>query len=270
MHFLLSRVFWKNVLYAVLVTFVLVILVQVSLRFYTGHGKKIRIPDFTGMTLTQVDRLCEQNKILWLIQDSNYVKGAPRGTVLDQFPAAGSYVKKNRKIFLITNSWSPEIIRMPKAFDMPYRQAERVLQTAGLKVERTEFVPYFAPTYVIEQKFEGRTIPEGSPIEAGSGITLVIGRGLSEERSPVPDLLSIGKETARSIAMSYYFYLGAVIYDSTVTNAQDSLMAKIYRQYPTAGHPARLGTSVDVWLTLDSLRLIQADSLQMAADTLNW
>jgi len=270
MHFLLSRVFWKNVLYAVLVTFVLVTLVQVSLRFYTGHGKKIRIPDFTGMTLTQVDRLCEQNKILWLIQDSNYVKEAPRGTVLDQFPAAGSYVKKNRKIFLITNSWSPEIIRMPKAFDMPYRQAERVLQTAGLKVERTEFVPYFAPTYVIEQKFEGRTIPEGSPIESGSGITLVIGRGLSEERSPVPDLLSIGKETARSIAMSYYFYLGAVIYDSTVTNAQDSLVAKIYRQYPTAGHPARLGTSVDVWLTLDSLRLIQADSLQMAADTLNW
>ena len=266
--FLGSRIFWKNVLFAFLITIGLVILVQISLYFYTGHGKKIRVPDFSGMTLTQVDRICAQNKILWLIQDSTYVKESPRGTVLDQFPASGSFIKKNRKIFLVTNCWSPEIIQMPRAYDMPYRQAERVLQTAGLKVERTEFVPYFAPTYVIEQKYMGRTIAEGSPIEVGSGITLVIGRGLSNERAPVPNLLNIGKETARHIAMSYYFYLGAISYDSTVTNADDSAHAKVFRQYPNVDNLARLGTSVDIWLTIDSLRLMQADSLYIQGDSL--
>jgi beta-lactam-binding protein with PASTA domain len=267
--FLGSRIFWKNVLLALLITIGLVIIVQISLFFYTGHGKKIRVPDFTGMTLIQVDRICAQNHIMWQSQDSSYIKELPRGTVLDQFPAPGAFIKKNRKIFLVTNCWSPEIIQMPKAFDMPYRQAERILQTAGLKVEKTEFVPYFAPTYVIEQKYLGRTIAEGSPIEVGSGITLVIGRGLSNERAPVPNLLNISKETARLIAMSQYFYLGGVSYDSTVTNAEDSANAKVFRQYPNVNNSARLGTSVDIWLTIDSLRLLQTDSLYVQEDSLS-
>ncbi len=267
-QFLISRIFWKNVLFAVLITIGLIILVQISLFFYTGHGKKIRVPDFSGMTLTQADIFCSQNHLYWLIQDSTYVSGKARGTILDQFPDPGAYIKKNRKIFLVINALQPEIIKMPRAFDMPFRQAERVLTNAGLVVERTEYVPYFAPTYVIEQKFNGTTIAAGSPIAKGSGITLVIGQGLSDERSLVPNLLGIGKETARIISMNNFFYLGGVMYDSTVVNSDDSVRAKIFKQYPNVGNQARLGTSIDIWLSVDSLRLMQLDSSALQQDTL--
>ncbi len=267
-QFLLSRIFWKNVLIAVLVTFGLIVLVQISLFFYTGHGKKIFVPDFTGMSLWQVDRLCAQNQILWIVQDSDYLAESPRGAVLGQYPEPGSSIKKNRKIFITTNCWFPQMIKMPKAFDMPYRQSERVLTSAGLHISNIEYIPHFAPTYVLEQKFGGKLIAEGTNIEKGSGITLVAGAGLSSERSPVPNLLNIGRETGRIIALNNYFNLGATQYDSTVTNAMDSALAKVYRQFPDFSSQARLGTSIDIWLTRDSLRIMQMDSAFALKDSL--
>lgn len=267
-QFLVSRIFWKNVLIAALITLGLIILTQISLHFYTGHGKKTRVPDFTGMSLQQVDRLCLQSQILWIVQDSAYVAESARGSVLDQYPNPGSSIKKNRKIFITINCWFPQVIKMPKAFDMPYRQAERVLSNAGLHVLNIEYIPHLAPTYVLAQKFKGRTISEGTTIEKGSGITLVVGAGLSDELAPVPDLLNIGMETARIIALNNYFNLGAVQYDASAINASDSVIAKVYKQFPNSGNEARLGTSIDIWLTLDTLRLMQMDSAFSVKDTL--
>ncbi len=266
-QFLFSRIFWKNVLIALGLTFGLILMVQISLYFYTGHGKKIRVPDFTGMSLQQVDRLCVQNNIKWIIQDSSFVAEFPRGTILAQYPLPGSGIKKNRKIFITTNCWFPQMIKMPKAFDMPYRQAERVLLSAGLHVSNIEYIPHFAPTYVLEQKFGDKLIAEGTNIEKGSGVTLVVGEGLSNERSPVPNLLNFSRETARIIALKNFFNLGATRYDSTVTNANDSALAKVYRQFPDFDNQARLGTSIDVWLTIDSLMIRQMDSLFTVKDT---
>lgn len=266
-QFLLSRIFWKNVLIAVLITIVLVTLVQISLYFYTGHGKKIKVPDLTGLSLQQADIICAQNKLYWAIQDSTYTKGAVKGSVLDQYPAPGSFVKKNRKVFLVLNSWYPEMIKMPKAYDMPFRQAERILRNAGLTIESTEYVPFF-PNYVLEQKYKRRLIKEGTPVEKGSGITLVLGQGLSNERSPVPFLLKTDFQTAHDLAMAKYFNLGAVVYDSTVVTADDSIKALVYRQFPDFDNPARLGTSIDIWLTLDSVRLSAIDSLAGQRDSL--
>ena len=268
-QFLLSRIFWKNVLIALLVTFGLIILTQISLYFYTGHGKKILVPDFTGMSLQQVDRLCAKNRILWIVQDSNYVAESPRGAVLSQYPEPGSGIKKNRKIFITTNCWFPQMIKMPKAFDMPYRQAEKVLSGVGLHISNVEYIPHFAPTYVLEQKFSGKLISEGTNIPKGSGITLVVGEGLSNERAPVPNLLNISLATARIIALNNYFNLGATKFDSTVNNSKDSALAKVYRQFPDFKNQARLGTSIDIWLTMDSVRIMQMDSAFSIRDTLN-
>jgi beta-lactam-binding protein with PASTA domain len=268
-QFLLSRIFWKNVLFAVLITIALIVLVQISLYFYTGHGKKVIVPDFKGMSLQQVDQLCAEKHILWLIQDSIYVADSPKGAVLDQYPEPGSGIKKNRQIYLVMNCWFPQMIRMPKAFDMPYRQAERVLSSAGLHVANIEYIPHFAPTYVLEQKFNGKVISEGDAIEKGSGVTLVVGAGLSNERAPVPSLINLDRDSARAVALASFFNLGAIQYDSTVTDAADSSVARVYRQFPDFNNPARLGTSIDLWLTLDSMKIFKPDSTDLMRDSLH-
>lgn len=267
--FLLSKVFFKNLALAIGITFLVLIIIQLSLRIYTDHGKEIIVPNFSGLSLTESDKLCYQEKLTWTLQDSLYIKDQPGGVVLDQYPAAGSRVKKNRKIFLIINSWNPEMVLMPKAYETPHRQAVRILEASGLHVDSIEYEPYFAETYVRKQKYKGEIILEGTPIEKGSGITLVLGQGLSDEKAFVPQLTQMTQDSAREIIMNTHFSLGAIVFDETVINGEDSAVAQIFRQLPDhVNTQARLGSAIDVWLTKDSLKLIGIDSTLMTPDSL--
>ncbi len=267
--FLISRVFFKNLAIAIGLTLLILIIIQVGLWIYTDHGKEIIVPEFSGLSLTETDKLCFEEKLTWIIQDSLYLEDQPGGVVVDQYPSAGARVKKNRKIFLILNSWNPEMILMPKAYETPYRQAVRILEASGLHVDSIEYEPYFAETYVRKQKYKGEIILEGTPIEKGSGITLVLGQGLSDEKAYVPRLTGITRDSARELIMNTHFSLGAIVFDETVITGEDSALAQIFRQLPDfRNNQARLGSAIDVWLTTDSLKLMETDSNLMTPDSL--
>lgn len=269
LKFLISRVFFKNLGIAIGITFLILIIIQLGLRIYTDHGKEIIVPEFKDLSIEETDKICYEEKIRWTIQDSLYLEDKSPGVVVDQYPSAGSRVKKNRKIFLIVNSWSPEMVLMPKAYETPHRQAVRILEASGLYVEGIEYEPYFAETYVRKQKFKGEIILEGTPIEKGSGITLVLGQGLSDEKANVPRLIKINQDSARGLIMDTHFSLGAIVYDETVLTGEDSAEAKIYRQVPDfRNNQARLGSAIDVWLTIDTLKLLYADSTSVIPDSL--
>ena len=52
-------------------------------------------------------------------------------------------------------------------------------------------------------------------------------------------------------------------------NSEDSALAKIFKQLPVfRNNQARLGSSIDIWLTTDSLKLFYADSTQLAPDSI--
>ena len=157
-RFLMSKVFFKNLAIAIGISFLLIIIVQISLRIYTGHGKEIAVPDFKGLTLSEADKICYQEELTWTIQDSLFIQDQPGGVILDQYPSPGSKVKKGRKLFLIINSWNPEMVLMPKAYETPYRQALLILEASGLHVDSIEYEPYFAETYVRKQKYKGEII----------------------------------------------------------------------------------------------------------------
>ena len=267
--FLISKVFFKNLAIAIGLTFLILTITQIGLRIYTDHGKEITVPKLSGLSLSETDKLCFQEKLKWVIQDSLYLEDQAGGIVLDHYPSAGAKVKKSRKIFLIVNSWNPEIILMPKAYETPHRQALRIIEASGLFVDSIEYEPYFAETYVRKQKYKGEIILEGTPIQKGSGITLVLGQGLSDEKAYVPRLISMSQDSARELIMNTHFSLGAIIYDETVLNEEDSAFAAIFRQIPDfKNNQARLGSAIDIWLTTDSLKLFEVDSTLMAPDSL--
>jgi len=267
--FLISKVFFKNLGIAIGISLLILIIIQVSLKIYTDHGKEIIVPEFSGLSLEETDKLCFQENLKWIIQDSLYLDDQPGGVVLDHYPSAGASVKKNRKIFLIVNSWKAETILMPKAYETPYRQAVRILEASGLYVDSIEYEPYFAETYVRKQKYKGEIILEGTPIEKGSGITLVLGQGLSDEKAFVPRLIKITQDSARDLILNTHFSLGAIVYDETVVTGEDSALAQIFRQLPDfRNNQARLGSAIDIWLTLDTLKLLYADSIAMPPDSL--
>ena len=243
----------KNVLILIFAGLFIFYGTLVVLRHYTHHGEALSVPDVTGMTLKEAENLLKSKKMRWQLSDSVYVTSVLPGAVYIQSPEPGSKVKENRNIFLTVNALAPEKVKMPNVVDLTFRQAKSTLESQGLIIGHISYVPYIAKDYVLKQMYRGAEIRRGTEIIKGSEIDLVLGLGLSNERTLVPDLLGNTLFEARDIMTKYFLSFGVIIYDQTVITSADSLNAKIYRQKPAAGVDAmlQLGSSIDVWMSVD-------------------
>jgi len=227
----------------------------VVLRHYTHHGEALSVPDVRGMTLDEAEKMLKSKKMRWQLSDSVYVASVIPGAVYIQSPEPGSKVKENRNIFLTINSLAPEKVRMPNVVDLSFRQAKTMLESQGLSVGRIDYVPYIAKDYVLKQLYRGEEIRRGTEIIKGSDIDLVVGLGLSSEQTPVPNLLGNTMSEARETIKQHFLNI-SVIYDNTVNSSIDSIKAVIYQQRPAAGVGGmlQLGSSIDVWMTVDETK----------------
>jgi len=229
----------------------------VVLRHYTHHGEMLPVPDVRGMMKEEAGKLLESKKMRWQLSDSVYVSSVKPGAVVSQSPEPDSKVKENRNIFLIVNAKAPEKVKMPNVVDLSYRQAKTTLESQGLIVGQLIYKPDIAKDYVLKQLYRGEEIRRGTEIVKGSEIDLVLGLGLSDELTPVPDLTSYTLLAARDTLTKYFLNFGVIDYDQSVVTSADSVNAFIYRQRPAIGVDAmlQLGSSIDVWMTVDENRL---------------
>jgi beta-lactam-binding protein with PASTA domain len=250
--FLSSKAFLLNLGAAALITLILLVIVLFAIRSYTDHGESFAIPDFQNMDLEGVRRLTEENNLRFEITDSLYTENAAPGTVIDQFPVPGFFVKEGRTVFLTICARNPEQVVMPTLTDISLRQAVSLMQSVGLNVGKIEYVPSEYPNLVLEQKFRGAPVISGKMVDRGSNIDLVVGKSGFGEMAIVPDLRGITLEQARNEITVLNLSLGAVIYDASVLNLGDSLSARVWQQRPeSSGEMVNQGTSVDLWLTVD-------------------
>ena len=258
LKFLISRLFLKHLLIAISVMVFMSIVVLLFLRIYTRHGQALSVPDITGLSIPEADSILAAKELRYQIVDSVYNANLTRGSIIDQNPSPEFKVKKNRTIFLTINAFNPEIIRMPNIVGVSLRQARAIVQTAGLNIGNLTYVPDIAVNNVLQQKYNGNVIEEGDSIVKGSYIDLVLGRGLSNEKTAVPDLVGLFFEQAKERITNRYLNLGAVIYDASFEDAEDSVNAFIWKQKPefTGEALMNLGSSVDIWLTADSTKLV--------------
>ena len=225
----------------------------VFLRHYTHHGEALPVPDVMGLTLDEAGKILKEQKMRWQLSDSVYVTLVKPGAVVSQNPEPGSKVKENRNIFLTMNALAPEKVKMPDVVGVSLRQAKTALESQGLYIGTMTYLPDIAKDYVLKQLYRGQEIRRGTEIVKGSEIELVLGRGLSDERAPVPDLLGNSFPEAKETTIKYSLNLSVPIYDNTVITSADTVDAFIYRQRPAAGDDAmlQLGSYIDVWMTVD-------------------
>ena len=187
----------------------------------------------------------------------------PKGTVAKQNPEPGSKVKENRRIYLTMNAVNPEKITMPLVTGVSLRQARAILETNGLILGKISYKPDIAINVVLEQWDDTTEILPGAIISKGSEIDLVLGKGLSDEKTIVPDLIGFGVYTAKAVLADRYLNIGAILYDNSIETQEDSAHSFIWKQIPIfeEGSELQLGSDVDVWLTVDSTKLPVPDSL---------
>ena len=261
-RFLITKKFLRHLGLAAAISIILLLGTLLWLKIYTHHGKTIMVPDLAGLTMDEVGDVTSSRRLRFEVVDSVFSTEMPRGTVVKQNPNASSRVKKNRKIFLTMNAVNLEMVSMPQLIGLSFRQARLALQNAGLLQGTITYKPDFAKNNVLQQMHRDTVINEGTIITKGAVIDLVLGMGLSSKTTRVPDLVGLGLEEASAIISDYYLNLGAITYDLSFEEAEDSSGAVIWRQYPDYDEFKRLnmGMEMDIWLTLDSTRIPLPDS----------
>ena len=269
LRFLTTKKFLRHLGIAAGITLLILTGTMLWLRIYTHHGHTITVPDLSGLTLEEVGDVTAARELRYEVVDSVFSSEMPRGTVLKQNPRATSEVKKNRKIFLTMNAVNPETVTMPRLVGLSIRQARLALQNAGLELGDIEYRPDYAINNVLQQMHRDSVINEGTEITRGSVIDLVLGMGLSNETTRVPDLVGLGLETATGVIADHYLNIGAITFDESIEDGEDSARAFIWRQYPEfeAFRRLNMGLEVDIWLTVDSTLLPVADTLQAGEET---
>jgi beta-lactam-binding protein with PASTA domain len=260
--FLKNRSVQKNIIIAFIGLFLFIEIVFLALRIYTRHGQALAVPDFSGMSIEEASKVIDLKKLRFIITDSMFTQGAKPGTVIAQNPSPETKVKENRTIFLTINAFNPEKVKMPDVVGVSVRQAEALIITNGLRLGARIYVPGLGKDYVLRQQYHGRDIKPGTPIIKGSSINLVLSFGEGSNEVSVPDLKQLTLSKASEAISNLYINLGAVIYDKSVENREDSLHAIIYKQNPGYGTTIRSGNEIDIWLTTDTEKAgIASDSI---------
>jgi len=268
-NFILSKLFLKNLGFAVVIVVGGLMILLIWMNFYTRHGQARPVPNFIGLTKEQTASLAKKSRLHYQVIDSIYTTIVPRGCIAEQNPKPGFKVKKWRTVVLTINAFHPEMVAMPNLVNLPKRQAFLLIESSGLQIGELKYIPDLSIDVVIDQQYNGRNIREKDSLQKGSVIDLILGKGLSNQRTSVPDLLRMRLDPAKNKILSSSLNLGTFVYDKTIVTSTDSLRAFVYKQNPEFKIDAtlQLGSNIYLWLTVDSAKL-RIDTTKIISDTL--
>lgn len=175
---------WADVIKGILLSFALVIFIMVMLKFFTRHGEEYAVPELVGKSAGEMEMYARDSNVhrfKYVVIDSIFVPETAGGTVMNQDPAPGQLVKKGRKIYLSVSTMNPPKVEMPNLIDLSLRQAENILNTNNLKLGQVIYKPSRFPNAVLEQRYKGRVVSQGTLLPYHSPITLVVGKEPNDE-----------------------------------------------------------------------------------------
>ena len=248
----------RNLIYAICGIALLIAGTMVFLKIYTRHGDSQPVPDFKGLTLSEVYEIADAQDLRIEVTDSIFRQTLKPGSVLDQNPKPNSLVKKNRKVFLVINCLVPKKVDVPNVVGFSLRQGKAVLESKGLKVGKISYSPDIATNNILEQKYKGRATLPGETVIINSEIDLVLGYNNEfPQYTSIPSVLRQNANAAHSSLINSSLNCGRKYYDNTIQTPEDSLSAVVYRQSPTAKSAVDtpLGSAVDIYLTIDKAKV---------------
>ena len=159
----------------------------------------------------------------------------PAGHVLWQDPSPGTALPEGATIRLIASS-GPASVPVPDVIGFDLDAALQVVQAAGLRVEAVDSLVNAAEAGVVIT-----TRPStGASLTPGTGVELVVSRGLADIR--VPDLLGSDKEEARRRLDEAGLKLGTIV----TRQVRRSPSGKVVEQRPAAGLLSPRGGRVNI------------------------
>lgn len=176
--YLSSRVFFAQLLAALLILAVLTYLFMHWLTFTTDHGHEITVPNLAKLTEEQVEEKLDELDLDYVLLDSvDYNSDFPKFSVVEQDPLPGAKVKEGRKVYIKINASGFSSVKIPDLIDKTYREAVPTLKALGLEEGTITYIPNLGKDMVLEMRFKGRNLKVGDRVLKASKIDLVLGDG---------------------------------------------------------------------------------------------
>jgi beta-lactam-binding protein with PASTA domain len=161
-RYLISKDFFKQLLFLAAVFLGIVLLANLFLRFYTHHGQKLEMPNIIGKSLTDAREAADDNSFEIVVVDSIFIVGKPGGIIRDQNPKGGAKVKQGRKIYVTVTKYGVESISvadLPTLYGNPFEQKKTELKYRDIDCVIKDYAyDPGEPNHILEVYYKGELI----------------------------------------------------------------------------------------------------------------
>lgn len=243
--FLFSRAFWKNILFAIILGFLIVWGGLWLTGIYTHHGERIAVPNLKGKNLDEVAEIIAQNNLNYEVQDSVFNRGAKPGSVIEQYPREGQEVKRKRLVKLTIAAIAPQKTVISQVSDLSLRQAIGQLSKSGIYIKKLEYVPSSYTNLVLGISLNGKPLKAEDEIYKGEEVTLRVGKN-QDAYFTVPNLIGLSAKYAKRKAFEAGLNIGKLTFKNNSEEAQKN--ARVKQQSLSAGTDATPGEPINLIL----------------------
>lgn len=195
------RITLLNLLAMVVVGALIIVGALYLLDVYTHHGEAAKVPDLSGMTLSEAQTAVRSMDLDLEIVDSIYTEGMAPGVILKTTPGPGSIIKKHRTIFLTTNTTTVEQVVMPSVYDTSRRRAQAALRSAGFVDVTIKMVPgrYNDLAVEVSDRQTGQVIQPGTKLPFNTPLVLSVTSTSSLDSLYDADTTAVDREVAEAL-----------------------------------------------------------------------
>lgn len=228
-----SREFWLIILgFIAFGGLVYAVFFYLFLPSYTNYNESVVVPIVSEGNLEEAIVKLEAKGLRYEVADSIYVSNLAPAAVISQDPPANSDVKPGRKIYLTVNKKVPPMVKIPGVFNVSTYQAKLLLDGAGLRIKKIEYIPDEFKNLVRYGEYKGKRVKAGDTLPKFSELVLFVGRGLGSQRIEIPDLVGLHYLEAISLLHKVGLNIGPVRFDPTAAETKGTVIRQDPRYYP--------------------------------------
>lgn len=173
---------------------------------YVVAVDQVKVPDIRSRGMAEAEAYLKRIGLRVTTTDSVFHDRLAAGTVVEQEPDAGEYIKKGRRVFVHVSK-GRRLYEVPRLLTVNERDAYLQLQTRKLKLGRVYYVSSASapPGAVIRQR-----PPAGSQLQRGGHVDLDISSGSPLDPKPIPNLLGLNIDVVEDSLTKYEMNQGRI------------------------------------------------------------
>ncbi|HUV30664.1 MAG TPA: PASTA domain-containing protein [Acidobacteriota bacterium] len=215
-----------------------IIVDRIVMPIVTRQGAEFPLPDFSGQRLIEAQISLDNLGLGYQIASEEYSPGKAHGTVLSQYPVAGTKVKPGRDIKFVVSLGQKQVV-IPNMAGQSVRQAMLELESAGLKLGEIAW----AVSDTIPEKVVVFSYPyAGSEIPLGSYVNLMVNHGRASDFTYMPNVIGLTIDEAQKRLEDKALKLGLISYRTD----ENYLPETVLEQSESQGTELNIGTEIDL------------------------